>query len=101
MNWWRLFHWPKYKVGDWVYIAEAEDVFLEITDINLEHLIDIRWQDCIAEGVRYIKGPNQYESDIISEFKGLWDGIYTDTEYSWDKEPFVWVYEFKLIKKHF
>lgn len=88
----------------------ASRITLEITNIRVERVQDISVVDAIAEGA-----PLSYEAQWW--FKSLWDSIYSsiykkgikskmhDKEhydkskiYSWDKNPFVWVIEFKRVK---
>ena len=66
-------------------------IFLEITDIKVERLQDISESDCCKEGcglpvLRDYKKP---------KFAALWKSINGDE--SWDKNPWVWVIEFKVI----
>ena len=85
-------------------------LFLKITDIRLERLKDISESDAIAEGIRmtvttvkpydtiYLRPdcPNFY-CNAKQAFEGLWKSI-NDQE-SWDENPFVWVYDFKVVER--
>ena len=74
-----------------IYMPRAfSRVTLEITDIRVERLQDISEEDALAEGIQV------WESELPSEqFNDLWVSI--NGEQSWDKNPFVWVIEFKVL----
>lgn len=91
--------------------------FIEITAVRAERLQDISEQDCQKEGViacgthdfgspigvmnlydigkdkRYIEGdwftPTDAYSELIDEING---------KGTWESNPFVWVYDFRLVK---
>ncbi len=90
----------------------AARIFLEITDVRVEHLHDISEEDAISEGVeRMHHGFKKYTphfthkagvigvcySNAKSSFESLWKSI--NGEQSWDENPWVWVVEFKTIDK--
>ncbi len=85
---------------------DACRIFLEITDIRVERLQDISEEDAIAEGVEkwsdgfdykcYSKHAGRY-THAKDSFFSLWESI--NGKESWDKNPFVWVLNFKRIKK--
>lgn len=87
-------------------------IFLEITDVRVERLQDISEEDAIAEGVEsfnhgyggspvgvwykdYIYGKFNLKPNF--SFKSLWKKI--NGEDSWNTNPWVWVYEFKVVEK--
>jgi hypothetical protein len=87
---------------------EACRLRLEITDIRVERLHDISEEEAIKEGIQYIGNYPEHGVDIykhywahnivgvqnpIESFKSLWQSINDN----WDKNPFVWVIEFKKI----
>lgn len=89
-------------------------IFLEITKIRLERLHHIRENDSISEGVRctgfeptvghggtslYLDYLNQKQAfwSARESFTSLWKSI--NGEESWESNPWVWVIEFKRIKK--
>lgn len=68
----------------------ASRITLEITDVRVERLRDIREDDAIAEGVQdfaFVGAVNAFES--------LWESI-NGTE-SLESNPWVWVVEFKVV----
>lgn len=70
----------------------ASRITLEITGIKVEMLQDITVEDCLKEG-------SYMPTDIDDEggFINLWNSINAKRGYGWDKNPFVWAYEFKKI----
>lgn len=86
----------------------ASRITLEITNIKVEKLQDISPEDCAKEGIvltdtiedKYRRGKAgiSFNELIIFRFLELWDRINKKT-YPWDSNPWVWVIEFKVIKK--
>lgn len=68
-------------------------IFLEITDIKVERLQDISFEDICHEGYDYRIMSRNIGSFLY--FKNLWESI-NGTE-SWDQNPFVWVLNFERI----
>jgi len=78
-------------------------IWLEVTNIMVERLKDITKEDAIAEGIKrlpdlhwwknYLNNPLPGTSDAVESFKTLWKSI--NGEESWNKNPWVWVIEFK------
>ena len=84
-------------------------IFLQITYIRVERLQDIKQSDCLREGIEYKDFPGgrfykTYCTDKNSQgiydelmpkhsFETLWQSI--NGKESWNKNPFVWVVEFK------
>ncbi|MDR2774019.1 MAG: hypothetical protein LBC19_04625 [Tannerella sp.] len=96
--------------------AKFARYFIEITDVRAERLQDISDEDCIREGIelydgydnlngyaciavwKKIKGvdffppfdtPKQSYAALIDRING---------KGTWESNPFVWVYDFKLVK---
>ena len=80
---------------------------IQITDINIEHLQNISDEDCLKEGIGYNNDVgfengcyyfNDYEGFISpkSAFSTLINRI--NGKSSWEINPFVFAYSFKLIK---
>lgn len=71
-------------------------LWLKITDIRVERLQDITWQDCQAEGVKpkLVNPGSMFNTISYSQaFEELWCKINGDQ--SWNYNPFVWVLEFE------
>ncbi|MDE9483556.1 hypothetical protein [Xenorhabdus bovienii] len=88
----------------------ASRITLEVTDIRVERLQDIKEEDALAEGIKtgrfgnksnwrdgfYAPGDNQPCFSTKEAFKYLWQSIYS--EENWNNNPWVWVIEFRRIK---
>ena len=83
---------------------------IKITDIKVERLQDISDEDCLKEGIYEDSGDDDFPPSIFYEFEGNEDdGFDTPREAfaslidkvsgkgTWERNPFVWVYEFKLL----
>jgi len=98
----------------------AARFFLEITNIRVERVQDITYEDAINEGIEAEEFPcfcattdcakidNELVCDkyILPKHKGetaqagfgiLWDSFNAKRGYGWDKNPWVWVIEFKRL----
>lgn len=89
----------------------ASRITLEITKVRVERLQDISEEDAIAEGIERIHGAAEgdnrfsYFSDGFHRnfptgketFAHLWDSINSKRGFGWDKNPWLWVIEFKKL----
>lgn len=73
----------------------ASRILLEITDVRVQRLQDINEQDAEKEGAEPIGGLNR--GPFRTGFYVLWDHINEARGYGWDKNPWVWVIEFRRI----
>ena len=90
-NWKPSIHMPK----------EAARIFLRVTDIRVERLRDITYEECKAEGFDTLI----FEDDIeglppvtIRRFERMWNKTIRKRDiayFGWDANPWVWVIEFK------
>ena len=69
----------------------ASRITLEITGIRVQRVQEISPNECRDEGVE----PFLYKNNFIT----LWNRINSKRGYGWDKNPFVWVIEFKRLEK--
>jgi hypothetical protein len=89
---------------------EACRIFLKIKSIRVERFNEISEEDAIAEGIIKIAdyGSTGYklytepdasytDIDAIESFSSLWESI--NGRDSWDKNTFVFIYEFERIEK--
>jgi len=82
---------------------------IRITDVRVERLQDISYEDCIAEGITHIEGICDYSELDTYSYDGILYGWLTakiafselidkiSGKGTWDANPFVFVYEFELI----
>jgi len=80
----------------------ASRITLQITGARVERLQDITAKDCKAEGIASQRsGEANPSSDLTSylryEYRLLWENI--NGAGSWDRNPWVWVMEFKRVKR--
>ncbi len=73
----------------------ASRITLKITSVHAERMQDISFDDAVAEGINWLINEHPVET-----FSKLWDSIYADKGYGWDKNPWVWVIKFDVIKKN-
>lgn len=84
---------------------------IRITDVRVERLQDISDEDCLKEGISpMIVGCEYYVFTLIDKEKGCFLDYKTPREAyaalidkvsgkgTWDKNPYVFVYDFELIK---
>lgn len=81
----------------------ASRITLEITDIRVERVKDIKQGDISAEGVDNGKSnPSmgiRHENLQILAWIDLWNSINNDRGYGWDANPWAWVVEFKRVEQ--
>lgn len=78
----------------------ASRITLEVTSVRAERLQDISWLDAIAEGIKDPKvAALRIDDEVgtVQKFRKLWDSIYSK-KHPWDSNPWVWVYEFKVLE---
>ncbi|WP_151825593.1 hypothetical protein [Acinetobacter ursingii] len=78
----------------------ASRILLEITNLRIERLNDISSDDAKAEGFDYSTHPSSIEMGYAigakTNFRFTWEQIYGQN--AWNKNPWVWVVEFRLIE---
>lgn len=77
----------------------AARLWLEITNIRVERIQDIKLDDILAEGISLKGHPSPMFDNFLFAFRDLWDSLNAKRGYSWTANPFVWVIEFKRIKR--
>ncbi len=108
---WTINNFP--ACGEWknkLFMPEwAARYFIEITGVRVERLQDISEEDCFKEGIEknvfkgkvlnipeYFNGYETFDAPIEA-YAALIDKI--SGKGTWEKNPFVWVYDFRLIEK--
>jgi hypothetical protein len=84
---------------------EAARLFLRVTDVRAERLLDMTVDDAIAEGINTdgiitSEGPIAYR--VWNEMQELWDSTIKPVDrerYGWDANPWVWVIVFERCAK--
>jgi hypothetical protein len=87
---------------------EAARITLEVKEVRVERVQEITNSGAIAEGMTKWLG-NHYDMNLHAEFdinKGknavavfshLWDTLNAKRGYSWESNPYVYVYEFMRV----
>lgn len=92
--------WERSKPGRWrpsIHMPRwASRITLEIVRVRVERLHDISEQDAWAEGCLGWDDDVTGGSSGYAEFWNLWESI--NGEGSWNKNPWVWVVEFKKVE---
>jgi hypothetical protein len=117
-------HWYRDNAGEMNYPIDCKTrpsiflprkysrISLEITGIEIQRLNYITDEEAIAEGIEYKVMPEctyyrRYVDNFdtafdritaVESFRSLWDSINKKRGFGWDKNPWVWVYSFKVIK---
>ena len=81
----------------------ASRIELEIAKIRVERIQDIKVWDCANEGIPIpepfrFPSPREEAKYVICSFRELWDSLNSKRGHGWDKNPWVWSIEFKLLK---
>jgi hypothetical protein len=82
-------------------------IFLKCVSVHVERLQDIDEESAIKEGIERLKsdGLLSFRSYVVKydacvfpnvSYRTLWQKI--NGLYSWNKNPFVWVYKFEVVK---
>jgi hypothetical protein len=81
----------------------ASRITLEITNVRVERLHDIRAANALAEGIiqagdggYHLADTTHYSDHPIVSYASLWESI--NGAGSWGLNPWVWVIEFKKVK---
>jgi len=95
---WKEWGWIKKPS---IFLPKNESrITLEIVNVRVERVGNISAMDCIAEGIKRstYNLVVQRVYDETLRFKLLWDSINKKRGFGWDKNPWVWVIEFKKGK---
>ena len=81
---------------------EAARIFLKVTAVRVERLQEISSEDIDAEGCKewaYSATTGELLPSEPTWFRIAWDGAYSGKGYGWDENPWVWVFEFEVIRE--
>lgn len=70
---------------------EAARIFLRVTNVRVERLQAITYDDCLREGL----WDNGTDVDTLAAFQELWQNLNAKRGYGWEINPWVWVIEFE------
>ena len=72
----------------------ASRIDLEITDVRVERVQEITWEDAVAEGC----DEEEMRTRDLEIFADLWDASYEKRGHGWDTNPWVWCLTFRRIE---
>ena len=76
----------------------ASRITLEIVNVRVERVQEIGYEEIGKEGIPLEPGPLSHAAPIaVDRFENLWNSINAKRGFGWDKNPWVWVIEFKRI----
>lgn len=94
-RWWPSIHMPK----------EAARIFLRVTDVRVEKLNEISFDDIMAEGVGIMpeafNDPDNAYLQAVEAFEKVWNGTIKKSDldrYGWAANPWVWVVDFEKLE---
>lgn len=82
-------------------------IVLEITDVRVQRVQEITNKEAYDEGIQApqvpITEPDGFQHQAhgwegIYSFRQLWNSIYGNTDFAWDKNPWVWALTFKRVE---
>ena len=76
----------------------AARIWLRVTDVRVERVMDISVEDAQAEGVEPV-GQEGDSRRWRGGFRDLWDSIYDKRGFGWDTNPWVWVVAFEVVQR--
>lgn len=74
----------------------ASRIMLEIVSVGVQRIQTISADDMYAEGVETPLGIKAGRPCL--SFQILWNSIYGDQGFGWDKDPWVWAITFKILE---
>lgn len=92
---------------------EAARIWLKVTDVRVERLLDMPHDAALKEGVHFYKCPDGFtwkpKTDMsncyttpMGAMRALWNSTIKKADldcYGWDVDPWVWVIEFERCEK--
>lgn len=86
---------------------EAARYFLKVKDVKVQKLREVTKEDVLKGGLLYDKDiyempcniENARETYLKGCFMRLWNKKYKKKGYGWDRDPWIWMFEFEMIEK--
>jgi hypothetical protein len=72
-------------------------ITLQIVSARVERLQELSETDAIYEGVQPCGHDSYHTDQHTCSFHSLWDSLNAKRGYGWDKNPWVWVIQFKRL----
>lgn len=71
----------------------AARIWLEVIGVRVERLQEITYDDCLREGMW------NCGTDVktLAAFQDLWQNLNAKRGFGWNANPYVWVYELKIL----
>lgn len=76
---------------------EHSRITLEVTGVRVERVREISEEDAKAEGITAPMYPSNGEPTYRFAYRYLWNDLNAKRGFGWEKNPWVWVLEFKRI----
>ena len=102
-EWKKDLNYPQVKWKPSIHMPRwAARLFLDVVDVRIERLCDISAEDARAEGAdrnegKWVDEDGRTRSSYRLAFQRLWISVYGAE--SWEDNPWVWVTEFKRVKR--
>lgn len=77
----------------------ASRITLEIVAVRVERVQQISVEDCIAEGMHTNLRESEACGELVDQYHKVWDEINAKNGDGWEKNPWVWVIEFKRVEE--
>lgn len=74
----------------------SDDIDIAITNVRVARLQDISEEDCCRESLQYFATEDAERRRL---FKHIYDANCKDDQYAYDRNPWVWVIDFKKYLK--
>ena len=82
---------------------EAARIFLRVTDVRVERVLDITLDDIEREGLYcdppYTRNHFAYGPGMSIHWIKLWDSLNNKRGYGWDTNPWVWAISFECCER--
>jgi len=90
--------WKRPKLAAMFMPRGCWRTMIEITDVRVERVCEITEEDAKAEGVTPLKvfDPESYTWDYRGAFEDAWSAMHGPS--SWEANPWVFVYQFKVAE---